>query len=170
MPVPRTALHELLTGLQGKPDPEKLEAVNMFFNSRIRYATDFDVWGVSEYWATPDELLDRGAGDCEDFALAKYFALIESGIDEALLKIVYAWLLATDEAHMVLAYDDTLILDNRIDEIMPMGGRSDLLPIMGFNRAGLWRYYRGESKLLTWKWGKLTRWRGLLARVKEGGS
>jgi predicted transglutaminase-like cysteine proteinase len=128
------------------------------------------LWGVPEYWATPDELIDRGAGDCEDFAIAKYFALIQAGVDEALLKIIYARLLTTGENHMALAYADSLILDNLIDNIMTMAERSDLLPIVGFNRAGLWRFMRGKPKLLTRNYDRLVRWRGVLGRINGEGS
>ena len=168
--MPSSELNILLSGLTGKPDREKLEAVNLFFNNRIQYVPDLDLWGVPEYWATPDELIEQGAGDCEDFAIAKYFALIQAGIDEALLKIIYARLLTTGENHMALAYDDSLILDNLFDNIMIMAERSDLLPILGFNRAGLWRFMRGKPKLWTWKYGKLARWRGVLGRIQTGGA
>jgi len=65
-----------------KSDLEKLEIVNHFFNSRIRYASDIEVWGVKDYWATPLEFLCRNAGDCEDFAIAKFFTLKEIGVKE----------------------------------------------------------------------------------------
>ena len=168
--MPSSELNILLSGLTGKTDLEKLEAVNLFFNNRIQYVPDLDLWGVPEYWATPDELIDRGAGDCEDFAIAKYFSLIQAGVDESLLKIIYARLLTTGENHMALAYDDSLILDNLVDNIMTMTERSDLLPIVGFNRAGLWRYFRGKPKLWTRNYDRLVRWRGVLGRINGEGS
>ena len=58
-----------------RPDSSELERltlVNTFFNKNIRFGTDLEVWEQEDYWATPLETLGRGAGDCEDFAIAKY--------------------------------------------------------------------------------------------------
>ena len=43
-------------------------------NSIIGYKSD-DI----DIWQTPDETLELGVGDCEDFAILKYFRLIEQG-------------------------------------------------------------------------------------------
>ena len=40
-----------------------------------------------DYWATPIEFMGTGAGDCEDYAIAKYFSLINLGIPEDKLRI-----------------------------------------------------------------------------------
>ena len=64
------------------PEEEQLQRVNEFFNRRIRFAEDIEVWGQADYWATPLETMGRGAGDCEDFVFAKYFALRELGVAE----------------------------------------------------------------------------------------
>ncbi|HPX55908.1 MAG TPA: transglutaminase-like cysteine peptidase, partial [Syntrophales bacterium] len=52
-------------------DLQKLEKVNRFFN-RMEFVDDIQLWGVQDYWATPIEFISRNAGDCEDFAIAKY--------------------------------------------------------------------------------------------------
>jgi predicted transglutaminase-like cysteine proteinase len=54
------------------PDQEKLKLVNQFFNRQIEFVDDIYLWGVKDYWATPIEFLVRGAGDCEDYSIAKY--------------------------------------------------------------------------------------------------
>lgn len=48
------ALESLICEDKGRPDVEKLEIVNQFFNGRIRYASDLEIWGRSEYWADPE--------------------------------------------------------------------------------------------------------------------
>lgn len=64
--------------------------VNQFFNSRIRFVDDMTVLGQEDYWATPVEALrKKGAGDCEDYALAKYFTLRELGVPASQLRITY---------------------------------------------------------------------------------
>ena len=66
------ALHQLVSQLKSASEPEKLKQINNFFNQKINYAEDIDLWGQSDYWATPLESLGHEAGDCEDYAIAKY--------------------------------------------------------------------------------------------------
>ena len=161
------AIETLICEATGRPDAEKLEIVNQFFNTRIRYASDLEIWGRSEYWAGPDELMQRGAGDCEDFAIAKYLTLRDSGVDDSRLQIVYGRLATSRENHMVLAYFGAVILmlDNIMDAIFSLQERSDLVPVLGFNHSGLWIFRRGEPELLTWNSNRLSRWRELRERL-----
>ena len=73
-------------------------------------------YGVEDYWASPLTALGNGAGDCEDYAIAKYVALEESGIapDELQLEIVRDVQHQTTHAVVAVHYkDEWLILDNR---------------------------------------------------------
>ena len=85
----------------------KLKKVNDFFNN-IKYMRDDQVWKKKDYWASPFEFMGVGAGDCEDYAIAKYFALRTLGIPDEKLKITYVKLKTKnkkyEEAHMVLNY------------------------------------------------------------------
>jgi len=119
-----------------------LEPVNQFFN-RVAPGSDRDLWNVEDYWATPAEMLSVNGGDCEDYAIAKYFALKELGVPVARLRLVYArtWH-AANEAHMVLAYyespgADPLILDNLQPGIERAASRPDLTPVYTFNDEDL---------------------------------
>jgi len=58
---------------------DKLVAVNNFFN-QFTQQDDAVTWGVDDHWATLEELLIVGAGDCEDFAGAKYTTLLAMGV------------------------------------------------------------------------------------------
>jgi predicted transglutaminase-like cysteine proteinase len=141
---------------------EKLAKVNSFFN-KLSYAEDIDLWGLQDYWATPIEFLCRGAGDCEDYAIAKYFTLKALGVLEEKLKITYVKALEQNRSHMVLAYynhpgDEPLILDNLIDSIKPASQRTDLSPIFSFNGSGLWMaQQRNTSGVRLKKWDELMR-------------
>src|ERR1700744_4250940 len=73
------ALQQMMAGLAGKDDATRLRAVNDFFNQRLAYMEDIDNWGVQDYWASPLESLGKGAGDCEDYAIGKYFTLTTLG-------------------------------------------------------------------------------------------
>jgi len=114
-----------------------LAIVNRYFN-RARFVSDIEHWGVDDYWATPAELIASDGGDCEDYAIAKYFALKELGIPRARLRITYVRSLLLKQAHMVLAYyptpqADPLILDNLDDQIRPGSQRLDLVAVYSFN-------------------------------------
>ena len=157
---------------RSKSDREKLEKVNQFFNTRIRYASDVEVWGVKDYWATPLEFLCRNAGDCEDFAIAKFFTLKEIGVKEERLNIMYVKALQYGIAHMVLSYYSTpgaepLILDNLIDGIAPASMRPDLLPVLGFNGSGLWTAKQRSQGKLPLRSERLKPWRNLQKKLSE---
>ena len=153
---------------QDKSDMEKLNKVNSFFN-RLSYAEDINLWGVKDYWATPLEFLCKGAGDCEDYAIAKYFTLKALGVSEEKLKITYVKSIQLDRSHMVLAYyskpgDEPLILDNLIGSIKPSSQRDDLLPIFSFNGSGLWMaQQRGREKKTSDM--RLKKWDDLLKKM-----
>jgi predicted transglutaminase-like cysteine proteinase len=155
-------------------DREKLEKVNSFFNKNTFFVNDMDLYGVKDYWATPIEFLSRGAGDCEDYAIAKYFSLKMMGVTEEKLRIAYVKALQHNIFHMVMVYyshpaAEPLILDNLIDTITPASERKDLLPIFTFNGAGLWLAHdRGQGKLAG-KSSRLTAWNDLLQRMAETG-
>ena len=124
-------------------EKEKLERVNSFFNQQIEFVDDDYLWGLNDYWATPLEVLSKGAGDCEDYAIAKYFTLRELGIADSKMRMTYVKALELNQAHMVLTFFETprsipLVLDNLISEIKVATSRQDLLPVYSFNGSGLW--------------------------------
>ncbi len=154
-------------------DREKLKKVNHFFNSKIQFVSDIDLWGVQDYWATPIEFLCRKAGDCEDFAIAKYFTLKAMGVAEGKLNITYVKSLQYNIAHMVLTYysepgAEPLVLDNLIDSIDPASKRTDLMPVFSFNGSGLWTAkQRGQGKSIGSSTDRLKPWQGLLQKMSE---
>jgi predicted transglutaminase-like cysteine proteinase len=156
-------------------EKEKLRRVNDFFNQRIAFDDDISIWGQSDYWATPLELIGMGRGDCEDFAIAKYYSLLAMGVPVTKLRLVYVRARQNSpagpvlQAHMVLAYYPTpnaepLILDNLKPEILPASRRTDLSPIFSFNSAGLWQGTGNQSSKST-----LSRWQDLLMRARAEG-
>ena len=44
--------------------------------NNISYVTDITNWRQKDYWATISQFLNRD-GDCEDYAIAKYYSLKE---------------------------------------------------------------------------------------------
>ncbi len=152
-PVQRIlAWEELIRKEKNAGDLQKIEQVNRFFN-RMAFVNDIDLWGVEDYWATPIEFLVKGAGDCEDFAIAKYFTLKAMGMPEEKLNIAYVKALQYNMHHVVLLYyakagAEPLVLDNLTGEIALAYQRIDLMPIYSFNGTGLWlAHRRGQGKL-----------------------
>ena len=169
------AWNHLLTEAKGLPEREQLTAINRFFNHQLAFRTDQQIWGVEDYWASPVEALLKGAGDCEDYALAKYFSLRHLGVPAEKLRITYVKALTRNQAHMVLTYYDSAIpwvLDNLVDSIQPAVERSDLLPVYAFNAEGVYlpstngaapgEKLRSDSK-------QLSRWQAVLRKMSAEG-
>lgn len=172
----------LLAAGQGQADGERLLAVNRWFNERIDFLPDTEVWGAEDFWATPLEALAQGRGDCEDYAIAKYAALLAMGVERQRLRLVYvrASLVERDgravsQPHMVLAYHgadmaEPLILDNLNREVLPASRRGDLMPVFAFNAEGLWQ---GGSLGAGTPAGdplqRISRWREVWRRLRAEG-
>lgn len=160
----------LIQGTDGD-DRVKLERVNRFFNANA-FVDDSVHWQQTDYWATPIEFIASRGGDCEDFAIAKFFTLLKLGIDENRLALTYVKALRLNQAHMVLTYYPTpgaepLVLDNLVDSIRPSSQRTDLLPVYSLNGSGLWlAKQRGKGKLIGDS-DRLKRWRTLLDRISD---
>lgn len=159
---------------------DKLRRVNEFFNRRIRFADDREIWGQGDYWATPMETLAKGQGDCEDFTIAKYFTLLAAGVPDSQLRLVYARARIGGpsstivQAHMVLAYyampdAEPLVLDNLITDIRPASRRPDLTPVFSFNSQGIWPGVAGGTAPSAGSLGRLSRWQDLLGRARREG-
>ena len=163
------AWNELMQSNSYLGETEKLTLVNSFFNRQFRFSDDSRNWRQTDYWATPVEALIKGAGDCEDYSIAKYFTLRRLGVPSDKLRITYVKALQYNQAHMVLTYYASptatpLVLDNLIGEIRPASLRKDLLPVYAFNAEGLYlpNGKKGDSK-------KLSRWQELLQKMKAEG-
>lgn len=154
------------------PEREKVEKVNTFFNL-LEFQSDLAHWGQTDYWATPLEFLVSGAGDCEDYSIAKYYTLIKLGVPDEKLLITYTKALDYNQAHMVLTYYEEkgsipLVLDNINKMIKPATERTDLKPIYSFNGSGLWQ---AKSRGLGKKLGKaddVKRWVVMEERLQSG--
>ena len=172
------AWRELVAIADELPESEKLRTVNAFFNRRLRFEDDIDIWQTKDYWATPLQTLGRGAGDCEDFSIAKYMTLRMLGVPADRMRLIYVRARIggpssdISQAHMVVGYYPTpsaepLVLDNLITDVRPASRRPDLFPIFSFNGQGLW--VGGARNSSADPTERLSRWRDLLARMREDG-
>lgn len=161
-------------------DADRIKRANDFFNRQMQFGEDSVIWGQADYWATPMESLGKGAGDCEDFAIAKYFTLKEMGVAPEKLRLIYVRARtggsdsAQSQAHMVLAYYpqpdlEPLVLDNLIGEIRPASRRPDLVPVFSFNSDGVYTGTPGKEGSVSVGVGRLSRWEDLLKRARAEG-
>lgn len=151
---------------------EKLVLVNRFFN-QLEFISDQKHWNEKDYWATPVEFLATKGGDCEDFAIAKYFTLRELGVPVERMRITYVKALTLNQAHMVLAYYETpgaepLLLDNIDKDVKPASQRKDLIPVYSFNGDSLWlaKELHGRGRLVG-KSQRIGLWRKLISKIQK---
>jgi predicted transglutaminase-like cysteine proteinase len=179
-PTPKfNAWRTLIANISNSSDNDRLKRVNDFFNRQMRFGEDTDIWIQPDYWATPMDSLGQGAGDCEDFAIAKYFTLREAGVTPNKLRLIYVRasiggsMGASSQAHMVLAYyaqpeAEPLVMDNLINDIRPASRRPDLVPVFSFNSDGVFAGGAKETAPSAGT-GRLSRWEDLLKRARAEG-
>lgn len=170
-------LQPMLSRGQAQDDETRLQAVNDFFNRQVVFRSDQEIYAVVDHWATPLETLAQGQGDCEDYAIAKYFSLQAMGMAVSRLRLVYVRAElggpgGPTQAHMVLAYypspnAEPLILDNLIGDVRPASRRPDLVPVFSFNSEGLWQGTSGAPAGDPVQ--RLSRWREVLSKVRAEG-
>jgi predicted transglutaminase-like cysteine proteinase len=121
----------------------KMEAVNKYINDKIVYTPDIKVWGKSDYWASIAETFTKGEGDCDDYAIAKYFTLREMGFKDEDMRIVVLKDKAINEIHAVLSVNvdgQFYILDNQFKDVKADYAITSYEPIYSINEQNWWRH------------------------------
>jgi len=125
--------------LKGQSRLEQLDAVNRFFN-RYPYRLDVEIYGIRNYWATPAEFM-RNSGDCKDYAIIKYYALRQLGVDPDSMRIVVLRDVIRNLAHAVVAvyYEgNAYILDNLSNLVLPHTRLTHYRPQFSVNEHYRW--------------------------------
>tara|TARA_Y100000815_G_C13333830_1_gene497051 strand:- start:1719 stop:2417 length:699 start_codon:yes stop_codon:yes gene_type:complete len=165
------AWETLINKHRHESDLKKLRLVTDFFN-KYKRISDQKLWNKTNYWATPVELLERGAGDCEDYVIAKYFTLKTMGVSIDKLRLVYATSHKLKQPHMVLAYyetpgSDPFILDNLTNWISYGSERPDLIPIYTFNGENVWFSLKKKGKKVVSSTKSVYLWQDLLNKMRK---
>ncbi len=152
-------------------DVTKLKRVNDLLN-RETFISDQELWGMTDYWASPIEFIAVNGGDCEDFTIAKYYTLRLIGIDDNKLRLIYVKATRLNQFHMVLAYYASvtampLILDNLDKTIKPANERTDLVPVYSFNASNLWIMRTPGQSQLAGNASRLGSWNDLRTRYQN---
>lgn len=155
----RTDLHTLMRGslykqwqqlvkrMENASTMDKAKAVTVFFN-RWPYRTDRDVYKVADYWATPSEFMVR-SGDCEDYAITKFYALIKLGVDPESMRIVALRDTIRNLAHAILVVytnNDAYVLDNLTDLVLTHKRYQHYWPQYSINEIYRWAHIRPKKK------------------------
>jgi predicted transglutaminase-like cysteine proteinase len=115
-PAPAQQLIDLGRQGTGRSGRERIGVINRAVNLAIRPVSDETQWGIPDRWSEPLETLDSNSGDCEDYAIVKYAALLAAGLPKDAVKVVILRNRLPNEDHAVVAVlvdHQWLILDNR---------------------------------------------------------
>jgi len=142
------------------PKERKLQEINTYLNYLLPQY-DAITNQKEDFWATPKEFLTVGCGDCEDYAIIKYYSLKRVGFDEKKLFLTIVQDKYTNGYHMVLSYFQTpnsspLILDNLSFKILPLQKRIDLKPLLFINNSGVYKIENGKLKKTAKQYEKFT--------------
>lgn len=138
---------QLVGKVNGASDLEKAKAVTAFFN-RWPYKTDQAVYKVADYWATPREFMEK-SGDCEDYAITKFYALMKLGVNPENMRIVALKDTIRNLAHAVLvvyANGEAYVLDNLTDMVLPHTRYKHYQPQYSVNEVFRWAHVRPQNR------------------------
>ena len=129
----------VINSLKNKSENVKIDSVNRYLNNSP-YITDIINWQQKDYWATIKQFLGKN-GDCEDYAIAKYYSLKKLGFSAQQMRIVIVHDNNLNVAHAVLAVyiqDKIWILDNQISNIITEDKVIHYRPLYSINENAWW--------------------------------
>jgi predicted transglutaminase-like cysteine proteinase len=127
-------------GLTGRA---RIGVINRAVNLAIEPVSDMVQWGVPDRWSAPLETFTTGKGDCEDYAIAKYVALIEAGIAEDDVRLMIVRNTAANEDHAVTAVrldGAWIILDNRWLKLVADQAMAQAVPLFALGNDDVRQY------------------------------
>jgi len=141
-PVNNSVAGEILSRIRGESASSQLQKVNIWVNRQIDFTDDYRS-GAADVWANANESLRSGAGDCEDYAIAKLQILRAAGYDERDLYLVVVRDLVrrADHAVLVVRLDaGFVVLDSNTDLIVAAEAAHDYKPLMSFSGEKSWTH------------------------------
>jgi predicted transglutaminase-like cysteine proteinase len=129
----------------------RLGEINRAINLAIRPMSDLAQYGAVDVWSSPLATLGHGAGDCEDYAIAKFAALRHAGVAADDLRIVIMHDTIRDEDHAVAAArldGHWLMLDNRRMAMVEDANVRNYRPTFVIDQDGVKRYQEMPTPVL----------------------
>jgi predicted transglutaminase-like cysteine proteinase len=138
----------LLGAIRTMEPLQKARLVSGFINTQFNGLQDKITYGIGEKWASPAEFVSNRGGDCEDFAIIKYFALRSLGFKADDLRILVVEVPSYHVWHALLAFltrERIYLCDTQFrphDLALP---QNDKLAAffrlrIAFNETGAWYY------------------------------
>jgi predicted transglutaminase-like cysteine proteinase len=121
----------------------RLGEINRAINLAIRPMSDLAQYGEIDVWSSPLVTFAHGAGDCEDYAIAKFVALRLAGIAADDLRIVIMRDTIRGEDHAVAAArldGHWLTLDNRRMAMIEDAQVRNYRPTFVIDQHGIMQY------------------------------
>ena len=133
----------IVDSARGREGRARLGEVNRAVNLAIRPMSDQAQYGETDVWTSPLVTFSHGAGDCEDYAIAKFVALHQAGISSDDLRIVIIRDILRGEDHAVAAArldGHWLALDNRRMAMVEDDNLRNYRPLFVIDQYGLMQY------------------------------
>lgn len=130
---------DMIDGLENGSDIKKMTVINAHLN-KSSYITDMINWQQNDYWATIRQFFNKD-GDCEDYAIAKYYSLKELGFQSEQMRIAIVHDKNLDVAHAILVVyleDKIWILDNQTSNIITENNIIHYQPLYSINEQAWW--------------------------------
>ena len=146
-------VHRIVNGGRDLSERQQLSLVNQFINRRHAIRQNEYRPRGDDGWKSMSTFLKEG-GDCEDFAIAKYFLLRELGFESDDLRVVVVWDRKARAYHALLAVNTeprAVLLE--LDNSMRTGGaQRDYRFLYSINEIGVWDHMRhaGLERLPRW--------------------
>src|SRR5436305_5125554 len=121
----------------------RLGEINRAINLAIRPMSDQAQYGEMDVWTSPLTTFAHGAGDCEDYAIAKLVALRQAGLSSDDLRIVIVRDTVRGEDHAIAAArldGHWLTLDNRHMALVQEGSVRNYRALFVIDQYGLMKY------------------------------
>ncbi|MDE2467756.1 MAG: transglutaminase-like cysteine peptidase [Bradyrhizobium sp.] len=121
----------------------RLGEINRAINLAIRPMSDLAQYGQIDVWSSPLVTFAHGAGDCEDYAIAKYVALRLAGVaaDDLRLVVMHDTIRGEDHAVAAARLDGHwLMLDNNRMAMVEDVNVRNYRPLFVLDERGAMRY------------------------------
>jgi predicted transglutaminase-like cysteine proteinase len=121
----------------------RLGEINRAINLAIRPMSDLAQWGEIDVWSSPLVTFTSGAGDCEDYAIAKFVALRQAGVapDDLRIVIMRDTIRSEDHAIAMARLDGHwLALDNRRMAMVEDAYVRNYRPLFVIDQSGVMQY------------------------------
>jgi predicted transglutaminase-like cysteine proteinase len=140
LPSRNPMLAAMVRGASGLSPYQQASFVQATVNSRFVYRSDQDNWGVKDYWASADETIARGAGDCEDLAVVKMQALRLLGFNDRDLYLMIGTKPSGEEHALLLVRIDERfwVMEDGLSRIVPAESFHSFIPAVTFGAGWKW--------------------------------